>query len=254
MDTGDIKGPGLLFVQSRISRPDLLDEAAFMHWYDTDHIAEVIHTSGVNSAIRFKHHDLATVALPYLSIYPLDDIAFLTTPEFKGISVTSKLLPGTGLCYDLAEFDVGYYNIVQVHDPTGQGKGHTQTLVAEQVDTADGAGLDAWYRAEYLPALAAVPGYLRTTRYELRYARSNDQSRRFKGLASKGEAPPKRPTWLALHEFAADATVDAAALAAVQAKTQHGAAVRAAAGAWLTDVYHIAKTHGEGDLFHGRTF
>ncbi|ERS98647.1 hypothetical protein HMPREF1624_05434 [Sporothrix schenckii ATCC 58251] len=261
MDTGDIKGPGLLFVQSRITRPDIMTEDVFMHWYDTDHIAEVIETTGVDSAIRWKHDQLATAPLPYLSIYPLEDIAFLRTDEFKAIRVTSDLLPGSKLCYDLASFDVGYYNIVQVADPTAKGtngtkgKGLAKSLVAEQIETSDAAGLHAWYKTAYLPALAArLPGYLRTTRYELKYARSNDQSRRFKGLSSTDAPPPTRPTWLAIHEFSTDAGAREADLQAVQASASGFDAVKAAAKVWQSDLYHFAKSHGKGELFHGREF
>ncbi|CAK7199629.1 hypothetical protein SEUCBS139899_002312 [Sporothrix eucalyptigena] len=254
MDTGDIKGPGLLFVQSRITQPDIMSEEVFMHWYDTDHIAEVIETSGVDSAIRWKHDELDTTPLPYLSVYPLEDIAFLRTDEFKGIRVTSDLLPGSKLCYDLAAFDVGYYNIVQVADPTNKGKGRAKALVAEQVETSDADDLNAWYKSEYLPALAKLPGYLRTTRYELRYARSNDQSRRFKGLSSTGAPPPKRPTWLAIHEFESAPAGKTGDLAAAAASTPGGAAVKAASTTWQSDLYHVAKTHGKGELFHGREF
>ncbi|CAK7215346.1 hypothetical protein SCUCBS95973_002450 [Sporothrix curviconia] len=255
MDTGDIKGPGLLFVQSRITRPDIMSEEVFMHWYDTDHIAEVVETSGIDSAIRWKHDELDTTRLPYLSVYPLEDIAFLRSDEFKAIRVSSDLLPGTKLCYDLAAFDVGYFNILQVADPTNKGKGQAKALVAEQVETSDAAGLNAWYKSEYLPALAEkIPGYLRTTRYELRYARSNDQSRKFKGLSSTGEAPPERPTWLAIHEFETAPAGKTGDLAAVAAATPGGAAVKKAATAWQLDLYHFAKTHGKGELFHGRSF
>lgn len=254
MDTGDIKGPGLLFVQSRITQPDVMSEEVFMHWYDTDHIAEVIETTGVDSAIRWKHDQLETTPLPYLSVYPLEDIAFLRTDEFKAIRVTSDLLPGTKLCYDLAAFDVGYYNIVQVADPTNKGKGQAKSLVTEQIETGDAAGLNEFYKSAYLPALAKVPGYLRTTRYELKYARSNDQSRRFKGLSSTGAPPPKRPTWLAIHEFSTDEGVSEADLAKVQGSATGYDAVKAAATVWQTDLYHFAKSHGTGELFHGREF
>jgi hypothetical protein len=41
-----IKGPGVLYVQSRISRDDILDEETFFKWYDDDHIDEIVNTSG----------------------------------------------------------------------------------------------------------------------------------------------------------------------------------------------------------------
>jgi hypothetical protein len=41
-----IKGPGVLYVTSRISRDDILDEDTFFKWYDEDHIDEIVNTSG----------------------------------------------------------------------------------------------------------------------------------------------------------------------------------------------------------------
>lgn len=52
--------------------------------------------------------------------------------------------------------------------------------------------------------MSKVKGYLRTTIYQLTFARSNAQSRVLKGLATEEEKKaklPEPPTWLALHEF-----------------------------------------------------
>lgn len=41
-----LKGSGVLYVQSRISRDDILDENTFFKWYDEDHIDEIVATAG----------------------------------------------------------------------------------------------------------------------------------------------------------------------------------------------------------------
>ena len=41
-----IKGPGVLYVTSRIARDDVLDEDTYFKWYDEDHIDEIVNTSG----------------------------------------------------------------------------------------------------------------------------------------------------------------------------------------------------------------
>jgi len=46
-----------------------------------------------------------------------------------------------------------------------------------------------------------IPGYLRTTRYRLLYARTNAQSKKLKGLPAPDEPEPQPPTWQAIHEF-----------------------------------------------------
>lgn len=120
-----VSGRGIIYVNSGIERTDVLDEETFMNWYDNDHIAEVIETSGVSSAWRFKSPEPDKVDKPYLAMYPLEDIGFTQTEEFKKIRVHSDLIPGGASIYDLADFDVRIYNLIQVYDPTKQGKGKT---------------------------------------------------------------------------------------------------------------------------------
>ncbi|KAK3079615.1 hypothetical protein LTS18_004410, partial [Coniosporium uncinatum] len=48
----NIKGSGIMFVNSRISRKDILDEQTYFKWYDEDHIAEIVSTGGMNDAFR----------------------------------------------------------------------------------------------------------------------------------------------------------------------------------------------------------
>lgn len=120
-----MSGPGLLFVMARISRPDLMDEPTYMNWYDNDHIAEIIETSGINSAFRFIRPNLGAGSFPYLALYPMDDIAFLQGDEFKKIKVHSDLLPGSGLIYDLADNEVRYYSLQEVTDTKNKGKGQS---------------------------------------------------------------------------------------------------------------------------------
>ncbi len=106
--TPQLSGPGLLYVNSSIIRPDLLSESAFLQWYSQDHIPEIIATSGISSAFRFKALS-SDSPKSYLTLYPMKDLAFLQSEEFKKIRVNSDLLLGGGPVYDLAEFDMRYY-------------------------------------------------------------------------------------------------------------------------------------------------
>jgi hypothetical protein len=123
---GNISGTGLLYVESKITRPDILDEETYFKWYDEDHIAEIMKTSGIKSARRFKNVDPGADK-PYLAMYPMEDIAFTRGEEFKKIRIKSDILPATGIVYDLADFDVRYDNLIQVYDPTNKGKGESTT-------------------------------------------------------------------------------------------------------------------------------
>lgn len=97
--TSNIKGPGLLYVTSKISRTDILDEETYMKWYDEDHIAEIVETSGMKSAFRYIDLAKSKVDKPYLAFYPLEDLVFTQGEEFKKIKVKSDILPGSGICY-----------------------------------------------------------------------------------------------------------------------------------------------------------
>lgn len=118
MTAPELKGPGLLFVNSRISRPDLLDEEAFMKWYGEDHISDILKTSGIKSALCFKNADPAAEK-PYLVLYPMQDIGFIQGDEFKKIGIHSDLLPNGGPIYDYADMFVRYYNLIDTYEPNG---------------------------------------------------------------------------------------------------------------------------------------
>ena len=116
-----ISGPGIMFVQSKILDPDVLSEKTYIEWYEDEHIAEIMETSGVNSAFRYKNAD-PSVDKPFLATYPLGDLAFTQGEEFKKIKVHSDKLPGGGPIYDLADFDVRYYGLIQTYEPKGPTK------------------------------------------------------------------------------------------------------------------------------------
>jgi len=110
----------MLWVTANItdSPTNTLTEEQYMRWYDDDHIAEIIQTSGMPNAFRYYDVDKASprgtqqCPKPFLAFYPMADVAFLTGPEFRNIKVHSDLLPGTGLCYDVAETDVAYFSFI----------------------------------------------------------------------------------------------------------------------------------------------
>lgn len=145
-----IAGKGMLFVTSRISRPNVLDVPTYIKWYEEDHIAEVVETSGINSARRFVHVD-PKAEKPYLAMYALDDLAFLLSDEFRKIRVQSDILPSPGIIYDLADVDVRYDNLVHVYDRTQKGRGAAKALVVVASRLKEGVSpqdLDRWYREE----------------------------------------------------------------------------------------------------------
>lgn len=115
MTASDARGPGLLYVNSQIDSAKISPEV-FTKWYEDEHISDILRTSGMNSAYRYyttsteEAKEEEPNSRPYLALYPLEDISFLETEEFKSIPVHSDLVPTEGRCiFDVADFDVRYY-------------------------------------------------------------------------------------------------------------------------------------------------
>ncbi|KAK3707111.1 hypothetical protein LTR37_012280 [Vermiconidia calcicola] len=203
-----IKGPGLLYVQSRIERQDVLDEETFFKWYDEDHISEIVDTPGMKSAFRYRAVDFEErnkkKEKPYLAFYPMQDMAFTQGDEFRNIKVKSPLLPETGIIYDLAEMDVRYLSLVQKTEPMDNTNSPSSCLVVFGIEPGPDVSdeeAEKWFKEEHIPRAGALEGYIRTTFYHLQYARTNAQSRALKGLPTTDAPAPEPPTFLALHEF-----------------------------------------------------
>ncbi|KAF4625432.1 hypothetical protein G7Y89_g12735 [Cudoniella acicularis] len=231
-----ISGPGILYVNSKIARTDLINEESYMKWYSEDHIPEIIETSAINSALRWKDVD-PKANKPFLVMYPMKDIAFTQGEEFKKIRVHSDLLPNQGPIYDLADIDVRYYGLIQTYDPKG--------AKPEQ-------DFDDWYRKEHLEMIAPTRGYLRTTRYKLLYYRTNAQSRELKGLPPRPEDKEVQapPTWLAIHEFDTE-DLDTKALMAT-ADTEWSKGILGSIARMEALTYHHVASYGDGKFFHGQ--
>lgn len=118
----NLSGPGSLYTESKISRPDILDEETYLKWYTEDRLPQIVKTPGIKSARIFKDTN-PEADKPYLSLYPVEDLSTLTSDEFKKIKIKSDILPETGIIYDLADMDIRCDSLIQVFDPTKKGKG-----------------------------------------------------------------------------------------------------------------------------------
>lgn len=87
-----VKGsdPGLLYVNSKIIQPEKLSNERYTRWYEETHIPDILKTAGIDEAHRWQALDPAAER-PYLALYPLNDIGFLQSPEFKGIPVAPEI-------------------------------------------------------------------------------------------------------------------------------------------------------------------
>lgn len=131
-----LAGRGILYFTSKIARPDVINEQQYLNWYDNKHIMDMLETSAVKTALRYRAVD-PSADKPFLTMYPVDDIAFTQTDEFKNISLHSDLLPDGMSAYDIAEFDVRYYKLAQVYDQTKKGPGEHLVSDKSSCNTAD---------------------------------------------------------------------------------------------------------------------
>lgn len=114
-------GPGILWVTSKITKPEHLSEQTYLTWYDDEHIPEILTSTPVKSLLRFRNHD-ATADRPYLVTCPLEDMA--DVKSFKGLKVKSENLPDEegkpgGSPHDCADLDYRFYQLIQKYEPHG---------------------------------------------------------------------------------------------------------------------------------------
>ncbi|KAL5119959.1 hypothetical protein ACEQ8H_002057 [Pleosporales sp. CAS-2024a] len=202
---GSMQGPGILFVRASIA-DDILDEKTFLRWYDADHIPEVVTTSGIKSGFRCVDSEKESPSgrmrnpKPLLTFYPMSDLSFASSDEFRAIKVSSDLLPGDGSVYDLADFEVSFLSLRNKTEKK-EGAGGKQYVLTCGVRLEPGQSMDELFKKQQ-ESLANAKGYMRTLSFELRYARANAQSRKLKGLPASDEPGPEPSTHMAMHEFA----------------------------------------------------
>ncbi|KAK6439645.1 hypothetical protein LTR95_004139 [Oleoguttula sp. CCFEE 5521] len=185
--------PGLLFVNSKITRPDQLSPQQYSRWYEDTHIVDIFKTSGIKEAARWEALD-PKQDRPYLALYPLEDLEFLNSDEFKAIPVHDDNLPGSGQIFTLADFDTRYYAFEQLYEPEDQKIEQPDFVIACGFTPSDDAEYDGWYREEHLKQVSEITGWRKTGRYSLTYARQNRKPAGESDIA----APPK---FLTLHYF-----------------------------------------------------
>lgn len=252
-----IQGLGILWVQSRISATskDILDEATFLKWYDDEHITEVVSTSGIHSGFRYIDVNKTSACgnsanpTPFLAFYPLKDIAFTLSDEFKKINIRSDLLPGSGIVYDLAEFDISCMGFINATARKGEAE-RAKYVLTSGIRHEKEAGVDSIeeYYNKQIDTLSQQDGYIRTLRFKLLFARTNAQSRALKGLPTTDEPYPEPSAWLAVHEFSEEPS------ASVVVGLSQGLSEAKAKYDWgptqnEVHLWSLQKVHGEGKLF-----
>lgn len=102
--------------------------------------------------------------------------------------------------------------------------------------------LDKFF-AKQTSDLAQFSGYARTSTFDLRYARTNAESRKLKGLPPSDEPSPEPSTWLAMHEF------DERPSEEIVEQVRKSVQVLEGDVAEDVHVWELQRTHGTGKYF-----
>lgn len=178
--------PGLLWAYSKPKSSFL--EADYNAWYTDHHIHHVVDAGLSNLAIRYKNVS-PDAKWPYLAVFRLPDVAKLQDKKFMGsIPTTHELLPEEMAWSDAMEVDIRPFTLLQKFEgqiPKEGTRGKAlPTVMVEPSEGGEAEFDDAiqpipillrymyltdekWYRKQHLDMLSMVPGYRRSTRYEI---------------------------------------------------------------------------------------
>ncbi|KAF2803049.1 uncharacterized protein BDZ99DRAFT_400490 [Mytilinidion resinicola] len=193
-----LSGPGILWVNSKITAPDKLSPELFKTWYEEVHIRDIIAAKkgGVLAAWRYQCANPERPA-PYLALYSIPDMGVLQTDQFRAVPMGHEMLPEGGPILKFVNFDTRYYKKIQVFEKEGKTRpGRGVNINSAAIQPAEGMEeeLDRWYREEHLEKVSNEPGWIRSTRFELIFQ-----------VGDKGTTNTEvTPNWLAIHEFEAD--------------------------------------------------
>lgn len=109
-----LSGPGILWINSKLTDPESLPVEKFTRWYEDVHIPDIIAAKpgGVAASWRYKCLD-ANRPAPFLAVYKVPDMGFLQSSEFKAIPMVHPTLPGNGPIHRFAEFDARFLGHVE---------------------------------------------------------------------------------------------------------------------------------------------
>ena len=157
------KGSGLMIVWADVPA-DMEDD--FNHWYNEEHLAELLSVPGVLSAARYE----ATKSGPkHMAVYELESPAVVETDAFKdrprtewGKRVSPSII-GTTLINNV-------YQMIHPAEVTGDiaGSGMAPALQIGRMDVPaeNDADWNDWYSGVYVPNYEKVPGCIRGRRWK----------------------------------------------------------------------------------------
>ncbi|CAK7215426.1 hypothetical protein SCUCBS95973_002468 [Sporothrix curviconia] len=241
----ELSGAGILWINSKVTDPLSLPVDEFTRWYEDVHIPDIIaaRDGGIISSWRYQCTDAGRAA-PYLAVYKCPNMGFIQSTEFKSIPMTHHSLPGNGPIHRFADFDARFLKHVETWSSPDAADGRTATLVSEAIEPAADLGADAfneWFRSEHIQEVAKLPGWRRTSRFEMVFKKQNKDDPTSAAIIT--------PHFLALHEFADGADFIPAAGALALFPPQPSAKSKAVLdGARKVDVAAFSFLRGFGDV------
>lgn len=206
MTESPFTGPGVFWISSNTSDEAVFPYTDFVRWYEDVHIPDVVNADPANPlpvARRYQVVDIdvnaagATTAKPFLVIYKLPTLAFIVSEAFRNIPLHHEQIPERGPIAKFASFRGRFARHVETW--VGGDK-TTGTLLLSEV--VSGGSNDDYY-SEYISTVSALPGWQRSTRFEVVMENEIDKD---KAPPAGGPAPPAPLTTttmklLTLHEF-----------------------------------------------------
>ncbi|PGH20379.1 hypothetical protein AJ80_03647 [Polytolypa hystricis UAMH7299] len=184
---------GVMWVNSGVIKPDQLSEEDFNDWYCDEHIPDVVATSGVDSAARYKRVDGAITSSlhKFLTVYEMPDINFKGSDEFQSLEGQS-LGPSTDRIFLKTEFDTRFFEEMKVPGQEGGKVGSAPLVLCETMSHNDDGAFKDWFLKSRVPSMRKISGYLQT-----RFFKTKSRSK----LTEYKRIPLEATTWMALHEF-----------------------------------------------------
>ncbi|EOD47858.1 Alpha beta hydrolase fold protein [Neofusicoccum parvum] len=231
--------PGLLYVGASI-KGHALDEATFDKWYNEVHIPDVLSLpNGPPAAFRYKNAN-PSAPFPFLALYVLPDVDFVTSEELANAEWRLDGLPADRTHLEEAcDFDRRQYEKIQTFEGQIPREGRAaKCIIAVAMEPADGAeaekDFDAWYRLQHLDMLSTISGYRRSTRYKLMASPTADAAGTLDEM----------PRYLALHEYeSTDVPPEQIKLAV---GTEWSKKVIGGAKAFVRDIWVLVHEGGDG--------
>ena len=109
---------GLVWVNSKITNTAAITRSNSSKWYEEVHIPDML-KAGVKTAFLYKNMD-PKADRPWFALYPIPEMALLSTKEFGAIPMTSDFFDVPSKRGDeVADFDGRVYQFVHSYEKEG---------------------------------------------------------------------------------------------------------------------------------------